>query len=950
LNNLLLGTELHRVVHSADSADTGNDDVLTLLWDLLLSTSFTISQPAAARLAWLRVWSETTSGLQTVASAPSIWIAPPWSPPVGKFTAWIRQAVIGVIHQIPFAVSNHRVVAYWPLSPVPINAMSCSIPRILLPLLALLLSSWTTALVAAPDYCVSTPAQLLNAIHQWETAGNGVDVSIGLQQGTYAIGTTVSGNFNTDGRATGLKLLGGYNAGCTTRTVNPTNTVLDGLNQPGSYLEFRMNADSVFLLEGVTLTRFNAQGFNVLDVGAMTYGDEGIYAVKYCRFLNNSGGQGLISMYGAEMKVLNNLIAKNTLTGTFHPGMVLLYYADGFDSFAIVNNNTIADNVGAPGIKVVSVNIDGVVSSDRISEMSDNIVVNNGGADFELGLFSTTSSALISGNIYNVVHYGLPLDASNLSTSPQFINSAASNYGLANGSPAINSGLFYQRYGLPAHDLFNGNRVVGSQIDRGAIESTFDNLTTALVTNTGDNGNNVAPLAGSLRAAIQAANLASGPFQIKFAISGACPRVINMTTAMLDVTGQVTIDARTQSGWSANSGYGHFDANLCVVVNGSGATPWALHVPSGASNARLTVHGMMFAGFTDAAIRLDGGSDHRISGNQFGAVPFTSANGSAVRVSGNSGRATIGGFDDPTAVNLIAGGSVAGVYLDNAAGGNVLGNNVIGFQANGIDPGSNNIGVYMFNSPANYLLYNYIAHSSTNGVTISGSGSTGNVLQYNYIGSDWTGGIPGNQGAGVAVIFAARNTAIGAPMNSDFGGNFITRNVGPGVWISPSGGTGNRVLANRFFDNHDVDIDLATAGPSANQPSNPVTGPNHLQNYPVLSQAIGSPGSSPSTAVSGTLHSTPNASYRIDFYLATACDGTAAGRGSAEVYLGWTSVNTNASGDATIAKTLVVPANPSLIRISATATSSGGDTSEIGNCLNISSGTLPNLVFANGFE
>jgi hypothetical protein len=51
LNNLLLGTELHRVVHSADSADTGNDDVLTLLWDLLLSTSFTISQPAAARLA-----------------------------------------------------------------------------------------------------------------------------------------------------------------------------------------------------------------------------------------------------------------------------------------------------------------------------------------------------------------------------------------------------------------------------------------------------------------------------------------------------------------------------------------------------------------------------------------------------------------------------------------------------------------------------------------------------------------------------------------------------------------------------------------------------------------------------------------------------------------------------------------------------------------------------------
>lgn len=820
--------------------------------------------------------------------------------------------------------------------------------RLLLSLIVLWSCAWNTEAAAAPDYCVSTPAELLDALHQWETLN--FDVVIGLQQGTYALGSTMSGFFDGDGRTAGLKLLGGYNAGCTARTVNPTNTVLDGLNQPGSYLNFRMNADAVFLLEGVTLTRFNTNQFDVLSVGAVTHGDEGIYAVKYCRFLNNTGGQSLIHMYGAQMKVLNNLIAKNTLTDTFHPGMVQLFYADGFDSFAIVNNNTIADNTGAPGIVVNSITVNGVTSSDRTSEIADNIVVNNAGADIELGTFSTENNLLIKGNIYNVAHYALPLDSSNLTVNPQFINSAANNYGLAVGSPAINSGLLYQLYGLPAHDLFNGVRVIGSQIDRGAIESSLNNLTTAIVTNTGDNGNNSAPLAGSLRAAIRSANLASGPYQINFSLSGGCPHIINMSTEMLDVTGQVTIDARTLSGWTGNSDYGRFDANLCVVVNGSGATPWAFHVPSGASNARLTVHGMMFAGFTDAAIRLDGGSDHRISGNQFGAIPFTSTNASAVRVSNSSGRATIGGFDDPTAVNLIAGSSAPGIYLDNAAGGNVLGNNIIGFQRNGLDPASNQIGVYLFNSPNNYLLYNYIANSSATGVTISGAASTGNILQYNRIGQDYTGGLPGNQGAGVAINFAARNTAIGAPLLGDYGGNFIARSVGPGVWISPSGGNGNRVLSNEFLDNQNVDIDLASAGPSSNQASNPAVGPNQLQNYPVLTQATRSSGANPSITVNGNLNSTPNASFRIDYYLATACDATAPGRGHAYSHLGWVNVNTNGSGSAIIVSTLTAPANVALNRISATATSASGDTSEVGNCVTVNQAIVTNVIFSNGFE
>ncbi|MBK9654909.1 MAG: hypothetical protein IPO66_05330 [Rhodanobacteraceae bacterium] len=159
------------------------------------------------------------------------------------------------------------------------------------------------------------------------------------------------------------------------------------------------------------------------------------------------------------------------------------------------------------------------------------------------------------------------------------------------------------------------------------------------------------------------------------------------------------------------------------------------------------------------------------------------------------------------------------------------------------------------------------------------------------------------------------------------------------------------MLANRMASNGALDIDLAAAGASANQASNPASGPNQLQNYPQLSSAPRSGANNGTSTVSGSLHSAPSSAYRIDVYYALTCDDTAPGRGRADFFFGRSTVNTNAAGDASFSFNLTVPfTGLPLGVVAATATSASGDTSEICNCIAEVSSSLPDLMFRNGFE
>ncbi|MCY2968957.1 MAG: hypothetical protein NT069_35915, partial [Planctomycetota bacterium] len=114
-------------------------------------------------------------------------------------------------------------------------------------------------------------------------------------------------------------------------------------------------------------------------------------------------------------------------------------------------------------------------------------------------------------------------------------------------------------------------------------------------------------------------------------------------------------------------------------------------------------------------------------------------------------------------------------------------------------------------------------------------------------------------------------------------------------------------------------IDLAADGVTPNDTTDADNGPNELQNFPVLSLVV----AGASTRVIGTIQGAANTLLTIDFYV--AADSTGLGEG--QVYIGSTTVTTDAAGlgaiDATLAYATTVGSS-----ITATATDTAGNTSE----------------------
>jgi hypothetical protein len=819
----------------------------------------------------------------------------------------------------------------------------------------LLLGAWllgATTPANAASVCVDTVSELLSAINDYDDQTGPSTYTIKVVRGTYAVGAGLISTVHDAGfEEVTFQLLGGYSANCTSRTINPANTVIDAAGQAntGLVLQPAFNAD--VLIEGVTFTRFNSA--NALYVQFLTNDtDDATYRVRYSAFSGNAVGTA-VNLTGSTVAVTNSLIAANQTSGA----AVKLFHR-GSNENTFVTNTTIAANTGG------GLSIEYSSPTSRKGDISNNIIYGNGGFDLAFANYDLAGSMVpqFNGNtfgtvqsIYNWSSFG----TGNLQSNPLFLDVAGGNFRLNPNSPAVNSATPFQINGLPSRDLDGGERVVGSNMDRGAYETDVDDRTTFIVTTSADNGNNTSPTTGSLRAGMKAANSAGGPYLIKFNIATSCPFLITMnSTPMLDIVGNVTIDGTTQPGWVGNSEFGRFDATLCGVVYSSSAAPYAFRVPSSApTSARLVVKGLMFAGFAEAAIVLAGGDNHRVQGNQFGGVPFTVANAQGIKVTTSAGIAMIGSANDPELANMISGGTSSGITLDNVAGGNTVAGNLIGFAADGIAGlGNGANGINIFNSPSNLVEYNYVGYNQQDGVGISGIGSTNNNVVYNLIGKSAYFSLSedaGNLGDGVEVGFGATNTFVGASESGTAGGNIVANNDGAGVRVSGLGSTfasRTRVLANTMYANTGLDIDLGSAGPTANVATNPGNAPNHAQNYPELSAAqlqVTSGGSQ--ILVDGSLHSAPNATFRIDVYWDFACGGEAGDRGEAYDDIGHAEAFTDASGNATFQFGLST-AHTTPGAVSATATNANGETSEIGNCIAVSTSPTGLPIFANGFE
>ena len=154
----------------------------------------------------------------------------------------------------------------------------------------------------------------------------------------------------------------------------------------------------------------------------------------------------------------------------------------------------------------------------------------------------------------------------------------------------------------------------------------------------------------------------------------------------------------------------------------------------------------------------------------------------------------------------------------------------------------------------------------------------GNTIQGNYIGVAADGTTPlGNSAAGV-LVDPGNNNLIGG--TAPGAGNVIAHNGGGGLFFGSGGvhvrgGTGNSVLGNSIFSNagflHQLGIGLGDDTVTANDAADADTGPNDLQNFPVVASVLANSGGA---VMSGTLASKPSTTYRLEFFTNGAGDSS----------------------------------------------------------------------------
>lgn len=297
--------------------------------------------------------------------------------------------------------------------------------------------------------------------------------------------------------------------------------------------------------------------------------------------------------------------------------------------------------------------------------------------------------------------------------------------------------------------------------------------------------------------------------------------------------------------------------------------------------------------------------------------------------------------------NVIGFNGIHGIHLaDPLTRNNTISGNFIGVGTT-LSPISNVNGIVITNSANNNLVNNnnVIGRNINAGILLTTSANN-NTITGNSIGEATLGTIP--NGTGVNLLSGANNNTINnnninanqihgiaiAGLNTNNNAiilNTIRGNLGDGVNLVGSN-IGNLISQNAISANGDLGIDLNNDGVTSNDPLDPDSGPNRLQNTPVLIAAF-SDGTA--TRIDGTFNSIPNLTFTLEFFANSAGDPSGFGEGG--VYLGSTTVNTNGVGDATFITTIGTGTLGQLI--TATAYRANGDTSEFSNVIPVTTGT-----------
>ena len=383
---------------------------------------------------------------------------------------------------------------------------------------------------------------------------------------------------------------------------------------------------------------------------------------------------------------------------------------------------------------------------------------------------------------------------------------------------------------------------------------------TYTVTNTYDSGN------GSFRKALTDANANVGKDIINFNIPGAGPHIITLFSALPQITEQITIDGYSQP--QSYPGTADFPAKiLCVIdFNLMGSSGIEFTFSSGTSDiSGLSI--VNATGGSSAGIYLNNCALTNITGNMIGLYPDGSGGGNyvGIKISGTD-NTVIGGSDANR--NIISYNYTYGILIENIAANEATGSsisyNYIGTDATGkIAMGNIFDGIHVSLCDNTIITNNIISSNSGNGIYLNGTATNavvGTTIEKNRIGLAKTNAVLENSLNGIELNYC-QNTIIGG---SAAFSNVIAHNSLNGIVVTGNlTSTGNQITYNSIYLNTLLGIDLNNDGNTANDSGDADSGPNSLQNYPVIDSAVMN---GANLIIYGKFNGTLAAPVRLEFF------------------------------------------------------------------------------------
>jgi hypothetical protein len=372
------------------------------------------------------------------------------------------------------------------------------------------------------------------------------------------------------------------------------------------------------------------------------------------------------------------------------------------------------------------------------------------------------------------------------------------------GNAAINVSFPYH---LPA-----GGVVTATATSAGGATSEFSACGFAagcggvlVVTNTSDSGN------GSLRAAIESANLCSTGTTIRFDITGSGPHTIAPTSDLPALTRPIAIDATSQPGYAGTP---------VVVLDGVNATVanGMLHALTLQANG-CVVRGLSIVRFPGAAVFI-ASNDNVVSknylgtnpsgdaglGNGFGVRTFTGQNNTIGGPASGDGNVIVGS----SKTTLDAGISIEGFFA-TLPSGNKIQNNRIG-TVDGTTALANSNGIQVISGPNTSVIGNLVSGNTVFGVSLAGS-SPGSVVTGNLIGT--TAGGDAALGNGQAGLFAGGGVTVGGASAAErnvVSGNLVGIQVGGSGTVVKGNYVGTNAAGTAAIPNTRAGIDVQGQG------------------------------------------------------------------------------------------------------------------------------------------